>query len=132
MNIFNMEINIDTLLAITGMVFGVTSQLLVWIYMIASARGVELPVYGDFRANVNISYLFSMLVLSFLFLTGASIESVLCRNLVAALLAGWVLVLFAALVILAVRRVSRPSMRSALGATLFKVAITALILWVIY
>ena len=100
--------------------------------MIASARGVELPVYGDFRANVNISYLFSMLVLSFLFLTGASIESVLCRNLVAALLAGWVLVLFAALVILAVRRVSRPSMRSALGATLFKVAITALILWVIY
>lgn len=127
-----MEINIDTLLAITGMVFGVTSQLLVWIYMIASARGVELPVYGDFRANVNISYLFSMLVLSFLFLTGASIESVLCRNLVAALLAGWVLVLFAALVILAVRRVSRPSMRSALGATLFKVAITALILWVIY
>ena len=132
MNIFNMEINIDTLLAITGMVFGVTSQLLVWIYMIASARGVELPVYGDFRANVNISYLFSMLVLSFLFLTGASIESVLCRNLVAALLAGWVLVLFAAIVILAVRRVSRPSMRSALGATLFKVAITALILWVIY
>lgn len=132
MNIFNMEINIDTLLAITGMVFGVTSQLLVWIYMIASARGVELPVYGDFRANINISYLFSMLVLSFLFLTGASIESVLCRNLVAALLAGWVLVLFAALVILAVRRVSRPSMRSALGATLFKVAITALILWVIY
>ena len=132
MNIFNMQIDFDTLLAIIGMVFGVTTQLLVWIYMIASARGVELPVYNDFRANINISYLFSMLVMTFLFLTDASGENVLCRNLVAIQLALWALSLFGAVVIMAFRRHSRANIRSALCSSLFKLAITALILWVIY
>lgn len=131
MNIFALELNLNTILSITGIVFGVVSQLLVWIYLIASARGVQLPAYEDFRTNVTLSHLFSMLVLSFVCLTGSQAVAALCRNLLATELAGWIVTLFGAVLFIAFCRNSRSNIKTALGASLFKVVLTALALWVI-
>ena len=128
---FDLNANVGIVLAVVGAVFGLIAQVLIWIYMIAAVRGVQLPSYGDFRRNVNLAYLFSELLLAFVCLTAEVAAVALAQNLLIIQLGCWAVTCIGAVVMLAVRSASREYINSALGAGLFKLALTALILWVI-
>lgn len=127
MNFFNL----DHILCLIGMVFGIVSQLLVWIYMIASARRVSLPEYDTFRTNVNLSFLFTMLILSFMRLSRTETAGYISILFMVIHLAAWVLTLMVSIIMLAFCRNSRENLKSAMSACLFKTMLTTLALWVI-
>jgi hypothetical protein len=132
MNFFPVEISFHTMLALSGLILGGVSLLLVWVYVITAARGVNLPDYKDFRTNINLSYLFCVLVLSFLYLTGEQTVAAECMNLMAAVLGGWIVTVVATVPFLAFCRKSRSNIKLALSASLFKVILTILFLWLIH
>lgn len=131
MNVFGLNADVGIVLSIVGAVFGLIAQILIWIYMIAAVRGVQLPEYGDFRRNVNLAYLFSALLLSFVCLTSDAPALAFAQNLLIIQLGCWMVTCIGAVVMLAVRSASREHINSALGAGLFKLVLTALVLWVI-
>lgn len=131
MNLFDLNANVGIVLAVVGAVFGLIAQVLLWIYMVAAVRGVNMPDYGDFRRNVNLAYLFSALLLSFVCLTAEIAAEALAQNLLIIQLGCWMVTCIGAVVMLAVRSSQRERINSALGAGLFKLVLTALVLWVI-
>lgn len=130
MHFFELNSNLEGILAITGMVFGVISLILLWIYMIGAVRKASVPDYSDFRININLAYLFSILLLGFICLTGSFHMVAFAQNLLIIQLICWVVTAIGAIVMLAVSRQQRPYTKPALSASLIKLALTALVIWI--
>ena len=130
MNFFQFNPNLQGILAITGAVFGLISQVLLWLYMIGAVRRVSVPDYMDFRNNINLAYLFSMLVLGFMCLTGSMPMVAFSQNLLIIQLICWAVTAIGAIVMLALRAGQRRYTKPALSTSLIKLLLTALALWV--
>ncbi len=125
------KLNLEIILCITGIFFGTVSQLLVWGYMISCVRLVAVPEYSTFRTNVNLAFLFSQLVLSFLYLTRFDTAGELSGLLMVIHLGLWMLTLLAGVLLMAFHRYSRDYLKSAVLSCLFKLVLAALALWII-
>ena len=130
MNFFNFNPNLETILAITGAIFGLIAQVLLWIYLIGTVRKAAVPEYTDFRININLAYLFSLLTLGFMCLTGSAPIVAFSQNLLVLQLALWVCTSIGVIILLAAYTRQREYTKPALSASLIKLVLTALALWI--
>ena len=127
--------NLHGLILIVAVISGIISMLLLWTHIYESATGMQVLDYPTLKKYINISYLFSLIMLAVLWLTSTGIEAKILTGF-KIMLFGWIITLVAAIILSAVLRkiniANRKAMRTAALPCIAKIIWLSVVLWLIY
>lgn len=126
-----MNVNMDLIFSLLGLILTTIAQVMVWAYMIDAARGVRMIDYKDFRVNINICFLFGILVMCFMYLTRYDAAGELCMLFMLIHAAMWALTLIVSVVMMIVSAHNRGELKHAMTSSICKLLLSALAIWVV-
>ncbi len=126
-----MTLNLELILPLLGLILGTVAQIMLWAYIIDSARGARMIDFSDFRININLCFMFCLLVLSFLYLTGSQAMAVNCGLFLLLHTGLWVLTLIGSVITTIFCPNNRDELKSAITSSIYKLVLCVLAIWIV-